>query len=115
MTLVLSAPSVTGPRPGDAIAHRTWLLGPGNPHLIDSFIYEHRWSYAIDTFGSVHTNSPDGTVYLGYQPDNPNADTWTIAVVGTSLHPGWKAVFDRETPAELVLDLLNAMLNRTTR
>ncbi|MFJ1931661.1 DUF317 domain-containing protein [Kitasatospora sp. NPDC086801] len=111
---MISAPVVRGPRPGDDIPHRQWPIGEGNANAVSAFLYEHGWAWVIDAEGGLHAASPCTRVYLGYQPDTPNADTWTIAVDGTARQPGWRARFDRHTPAELVLDLLTAMVNRST-
>ncbi len=58
--------------------------------------------------------SPCTQVYVGYQPDNRHVDTWIIALDGTARQPGWRATFNRHTPAELVIDLLTSMVNRST-
>ncbi|MEU6234679.1 DUF317 domain-containing protein [Kitasatospora sp. NPDC047058] len=111
---MISAPVVRGPRPGNAIAHRSWPLGEGNPNAISSFLYEHGWSWVIDAEGGLHAASPCTQVYVGYQPDNRHVDTWIIALTGTARQPGWRATFNRHAPAELVIDLLAALVSRST-
>ncbi|MGW3183245.1 DUF317 domain-containing protein [Kitasatospora sp. NPDC001119] len=115
MTVAVTAPTVPGLVQGGPFEHRKWLTGEGSPYLISDFLALHQWSWVIDPRGSIHAASPDTRVYLGYAPDDPTVDTWTIAVTGTTRDPGWKAVFDRNAPVELVLDLLTAMYTRTTR
>ncbi|MFC9331336.1 DUF317 domain-containing protein [Kitasatospora sp. NPDC057015] len=113
--MAINAPTVPGLKPGGPIEHRSWLTGPGSPYGVSEFLAAHGFSWVVDPHGSLHAASADTRVYLGYAPDDPNADTWTIAVTGTAREPGWKAVFDRNAPVELVLDLLAAMHNRTSR
>ncbi|KQV20905.1 MULTISPECIES: DUF317 domain-containing protein [unclassified Kitasatospora] len=115
MTIAVTAPTVPGLKPGGPIAHRDWLIGAGSPYEISGFLTAHSWSWVIDPCGTIHAASPDTRVYLGYAPDDPHADTWTVAVTGTACEPGWKAVFDSDAPVELVLDLLTAMHSRTSR
>ncbi|MFJ7278271.1 DUF317 domain-containing protein [Kitasatospora sp. NPDC098663] len=115
MTVAVTAPTVPGLKPGDPVESRTWLLGAGSPYAISAFLAAHNWSWVIDPRGTIHAASPDTRVYLGYAPDDPTADTWTIAVTGTAREHDWKATFDRHAPVELVLDLLAAMYSRTTR
>ncbi|MBV6695577.1 DUF317 domain-containing protein [Kitasatospora aureofaciens] len=115
MTVAITAPTIPGLKPGGPIDHRTWLIGPGSPYAISPFLAAHSWSWVCDPRGSIHAASPDTRVYLGYAPDDPHADTWTIAVTGTAREPGWKATFDHDAPVELVLDLLTAMHTRTSR
>ncbi|MEU9041478.1 MULTISPECIES: DUF317 domain-containing protein [unclassified Kitasatospora] len=107
-------PDVRGRRTGDTVPRHNWLTGEGNANIVNAFLYEHGWAWVVDADGGLHTASPCTRVYVGYQPDNPNADTWTIAVDGTARQPGWRARFDRHTPAELVLDLLTALVSRST-
>ncbi|MEU4300042.1 DUF317 domain-containing protein [Kitasatospora aureofaciens] len=112
---MLSAPPVPGLRPGDAIPHRAWLLGEGNPNDLNAFLYEHGWSWVIDADGGLHAASPCTRVYLGYQPDNPNVDTWIIALSGTARQDGWRAGFNRHTPVEIVLAALQALVEHPGR
>ncbi|MFD9592505.1 DUF317 domain-containing protein [Kitasatospora sp. NPDC059973] len=115
LTVVLSAPSAPSLRPGDTVPSRKWLLGEGNPNDLNSFLYENRWTYVIDADGGLHAASPCTRVYLGYQPDNPHADTWTISLDGTARQPGWRARFDRHTPVELVLSVLRTLVEHPGR
>nr|BEK67519.1 hypothetical protein KPHV_47460 [Kitasatospora purpeofusca] len=114
LSVVISAPVVRGLRPGDAVAHRTWPLGEGNPNAISAFLYEHGWSWVIDAEGGLHAASPCTRVYVGYQPDNRHVATWIIALDGTARQPGWRGTFDRHTPAELVIGFLTDLVNRST-
>ncbi|MER7701591.1 DUF317 domain-containing protein [Kitasatospora sp. NPDC097605] len=113
--MAITLPTVPGLKPGAVIEHRSWLVGPGSPYAITDFLAARSWSWVIDPRGALHAASPDTRAYLGYAPDDPNTDTWTIAVSGTAHQPGWRGTFDRETPVELVLDLLDAMYTRATR
>ncbi|MFD0259026.1 DUF317 domain-containing protein [Kitasatospora indigofera] len=115
VTVAITAPTVPGLTPGGPISNRQWLLGPGSPYAISSFLAEHNWSWVLDPHGRLHAASPDTTVYLGYCPDDHDTDTWTIAVTGTSCDRGWSATFDRDTPVELAIDFLAAMYARPNR
>ncbi|MFB8258944.1 DUF317 domain-containing protein [Kitasatospora purpeofusca] len=115
VTVAFTAPTVPGLKPGGPVEHRTWLVGPGSPYLISDVLAARGWSWVIDPRGSLHAASPGTGVYLGYAPDDPNVDTWTIAVTGTARDAGWKATFDREAPVELVIDLITALYDRPTR
>ncbi|MFB7672667.1 DUF317 domain-containing protein [Kitasatospora purpeofusca] len=113
--MAITAPTTPGLKPGAIIEHRTWLLGPGSPYAISDFLAARSWSWVIDPRGTLHAASPDTNVYLGYAPDDPNTDTWTITVTGDNRNPGWKTTFSREAPVEMVLDLLTALYERPSR
>lgn len=115
LTVVLPVPAAPSLRPGDAVPSRSWLLGEGDTGELHALLYKLRWTWVVDADGGLHAASPCTRVYLGHQPDNLHADTWTIAVTGTVDQPGWRARFDRETPVEVVLSVLNTLVDGTGR
>ena len=97
-----------------------WLLGPGQAtDVIDTFPAANGdFHFVVDDRADTHIASADGRFYLGHFPQGrPGAERegWVLAVTGTARTPGYKIVFEPDTPARLVAQTVSAVLATAVR
>lgn len=97
-----------------------WLLGPGQAtEVIDAFPAANGdFHFIVDDRADTHIASADGRFYLGHFPaGRPGAERegWVLAVTGTARTPGYKIVFDPDTPARLVARTVSEVLATAER
>lgn len=98
----------------------SWLLGPGQPtEVIDCFPEANGdFTLIVDDRADTHISSADGKLYLGWFPNGrPGAEDegWVLAVTGTAQVPGYRVVFDPQTPARLVAATVSEVLATARR
>ncbi|MGW4197049.1 DUF317 domain-containing protein [Streptomyces sp. NPDC005004] len=89
----------------EALRLRKWQLGPGQPTLVTDLFSAEDFHLIVDDRADVHVSSKDGRFYLRWFPNGrpgPDGEGWIIAVTGTASVPGYRMVFDTETPADIV-------------
>ncbi|MFG2978850.1 DUF317 domain-containing protein [Streptomyces sp. NPDC048331] len=89
----------------EALRLRTWLLGTGHQGLVIDQFTDEDFKFVVDDRADMHISSRDGSFYLGWFPSGrpgTEDDGWVLAVTGTATVPGYRVVFDTETPAQVV-------------
>ncbi|MFJ7589514.1 DUF317 domain-containing protein [Streptomyces sp. NPDC097617] len=89
----------------EALRLRSWRLGPGQPAMVIDQFTDEDFVCVVDDRADMHISSRDGRLYLGWFPGGrpgSEGDGWVLAVTGTATVPGYRVIFDTETPARLV-------------
>ncbi|MEE1838069.1 DUF317 domain-containing protein [Streptomyces sp. SP17KL33] len=78
-----------------------YLAGAGDrlADAIGPLIHLFGWPYEHErASGRIHVDSPDGSIFVSFDPGHPNGQWWTIA----HHEPWWEAKFTQQTPIEAI-------------
>lgn len=100
-------------------ADRRWLTGEGDPAIVIDYLADQGWTYLIDGMSNAHLASPDQLVYVGFLPEAPEAargSLWQVTVcTDGQTAPAWTQSFQADTPAELILAFVTALISNPGR
>lgn len=100
------------------VQDRSWLSADHCAAPVLDLLDNLGWS-AVDTpEANVHAVSPDGRVYVGWLPEDPNAWSrdivWHVRVQPTDAE-SWVQEFAMSTPSEAVAGFIAALVAQPTR
>ncbi|MFD8351547.1 DUF317 domain-containing protein [Streptomyces coelicoflavus] len=92
------------------------LAGPGlvDPRVVWDFPFEEGWPFAQTEAGTATAFSPCLRLHTTFDPqsDKPGRGTWTLnAHRAPFTPPAWRITFDATTPAEILHDVHNELLD----
>lgn len=102
------------------VAQRPSLAGDGSAEPVLSLLSERGWAIVDTPEANAHCSSPDGRVYVGWLPEDPDAwrrnIVWTVrAIPAEADAPFWVQEFGPHVPSRAVAAFLEALTGHVDR